>query len=146
VSALYQHMTVQKEIVYSTDVEQGIQAYADPVFVHIILRNLVANAIKFTRRKGSIRIRAWRENDTIYCSVADTGIGMKPEYIEQFKREGYLTSSTGTDQEIGTGLGLQLVNDLLEKNNGTLEIESEPGKGSTFTFAVPANKLESDED
>jgi len=146
VSALYLHMTVQKEIVYSTDVQQGIQAYADPVFVHIILRNLVANAIKFTRRKGSIRIRAWQEHDTIYCSVTDTGIGMKPEYIAQFKKEGTLTSSTGTDQEIGTGLGLQLVNDLLEKNNGTLEIESKPDVGSTFTFTVPAYKLESDED
>jgi len=146
VSALYYHMTVQKEIVYSTDVEHGIKAYADPVFVHIILRNLVANAIKFTRRKGSIRIRAWKENDTIYCSVADTGIGMKPEYLEQFKKEGYLTSSTGTDQEIGTGIGLQLVNDLLEKNNGTLEIESKLDEGSTFTFTLPAFKSESDED
>ena len=146
VSALYHHMTLQKEIVYSTDVEQGIKAYADPVFVHIILRNLVANAIKFTRRKGSIRITAWKEHDTIYCSVADTGIGMKPEYLEQFKKEGNLTSTTGTDQEIGTGLGLQLVNDLLEKNNGTLEIESKPDKGSTFTFTLPAFNLESDED
>ena len=65
---------------------------------------------------------------------------MKPEYLEQFKKDGYLSSSTGTDLEIGTGLGLQLVKDLLEKNNGTLEIESKAEVGSTFTFTLPIDK------
>ena len=86
---------------------------------------------------GSVLIRAWQEQDKIYCSVADTGVGMKAEYLEQFKKDGYLSSSTGTDQEIGTGLGLQLIADLLEKNNGTLEIESKVNVGSTFTFTLP---------
>ena len=100
----------------------------------------MANAIKFTRKGGSIHIQVWQEVDKIYCSVADTGIGMKAESLEQLKKEGYLGSSKGTDQEIGTGLGLQLVMDLLEKNNGTLEIESKAGEGSTFTFTLPKEK------
>ena len=137
VGALYHHTALQKEIIYTTDLEPGIKAFADPVLIHIVLRNLVANAIKFTRKEGSVQIKAWQEQNRIYCSVIDTGIGMKTEYLEQFKKEGYLSSTEGTDQEIGTGLGLQLVTDLLEKNKGTLEIESKSNVGSTFTFTLP---------
>ncbi|MCK5691983.1 MAG: ATP-binding protein, partial [Bacteroidales bacterium] len=103
-------------------------------------RNLVANAIKFTPKGGKVHIWAWEELDRIYCSVTDTGVGMKHEYLEKFNKEGYLSSSRGTDQEIGTGLGLQLVKDLLEKNNGTLEIESKVEVGSTFKFTIPIYK------
>ncbi len=137
VGALYHYTALQKEIVYTTDVEQGIKAFADPVHIHIVLRNLVANALKFTQKDGSVQIKAWQEQNRIYCSVRDTGIGLKTEYLDQFKKEGYLSSTEGTDQEIGTGLGLQLVSDLLEKNKGTLEIESKSNVGSTFTFTLP---------
>ena len=146
VVSLYQHMAAQKEVEISTDVERGAAALADPVFIHIILRNLVGNAIKFTRSKGSVHIRCWQEDQLIYCSVIDTGVGMKPEHLEQFRNDGFLSSTPGTDQEIGTGLGLQLVKDLLEKNNGTLEIRSKTGEGSTFTFTLPMAKQYGDED
>lgn len=140
VEALYQHMAIQKEISLSTEIQPGIKAYADPILANTILRNLVANAIKFTRQGGAVRVKAWQEQDTIHCSVIDTGVGLKPEFLEQFKKEGYMGSSAGTDQEIGTGLGLQLVKDLLEKNKGTLKIESKPGAGSTFSFTLPVSK------
>jgi len=146
VYSLFQHMATQKELSFTSEVEPGISAYADPVLVNIVLRNLVANAIKFTRKDGSVHVRAWKEKDKVYCSVKDTGVGMKPEYLEQFRRDGYLSSSAGTDQEIGTGLGLQLVLDLLDKNNGTLEIESEIDVGSNFTFTLPLAKQARDED
>jgi two-component system, sensor histidine kinase len=138
--SLYSHMATQKEIAYSIQVEPGIRAFADPVLVTIVIRNLVGNAIKFTHIKGSVQFRCWQESDKIYCSVSDTGIGIKTELLEQFQKEGAMKSSTGTDQEIGTGLGLQLVKELIEKNNGSLEIKSEPGVGSTFTFTLPAYK------
>jgi signal transduction histidine kinase len=93
-----------------------------------------------------VEIQAWQEADKIKCSVADTGIGIKPEYLELFEKEGYLNSTTGTDQEIGTGLGLQLVKNLLEQNNGTLIIESKTEVGSTFTITLPVDNLERDED
>jgi len=73
-------------------------------------------------------------------------VGIKPEFLEQLKNKGYLNSLVGTDQEIGTGLGLQLITDLLEKHNGTLEIESKAEKGSTFTFTLPLKNEERDED
>jgi signal transduction histidine kinase len=146
VASLYHHMAIQKEVELTTDVEKGISALADPVFIHIVLRNLVGNAIKFTRRNGSVHIRSWQEGQLIYCSVIDTGVGMKPEHLEQFRNDGFMTSTPGTDQEIGTGLGLQLVKDLLEKNHGTLEIQSKTGEGSTFTFTLPLAKQYGDED
>ena len=145
VSSLFQHMAVQKELAFTTEVEPGLSAYADPVLVNIVLRNLVANAIKFTRKDGSVHVKAWQEQDKIYCSVIDTGVGLKSEYLEQFRKNGYLSSSTGTDMEIGTGLGLQLVKDLLDKNKGTLDIESETNVGSNFTFTLPEAKQVRDE-
>ena len=146
VSSLFQHMAVQKELAFTTEVEPGIKAFADPVLVNIVLRNLVANAIKFTRKDGSVHVKAWQEKDKIYCSVIDSGVGLKSEYLEQFRKNGYLSSSTGTDMEIGTGLGLQLVKDLLDKNKGTLDIESETNVGSNFTFTLPEAKQVRDED
>jgi signal transduction histidine kinase len=140
VVALYQHMALQKELTFTSDIEPRIKAYADPVLINVVLRNLVSNAIKFTRKGGSVHIRAWQDGDSICCSVADTGVGISEESLERFKQYGYLNSSAGTDQEIGTGLGLQLIKDMLEKNNGTLEIESKSGEGSTFTFTIPVDK------
>ena len=146
VGALYQHMAVQKELKFTSDIKTGLKAWADPVLINIVLRNLVANAIKFTRKGGAVHIKVWQDMDQIYCSVADTGVGIKPEFLEQLKNKGYLNSLVGTDQEIGTGLGLQLITDLLEKHNGTLEIESKADVGSTFTFTLPLKNEERDED
>ena len=139
-------MAVQKELKFTSDVKTGLKAWADPVLINIVLRNLVANAIKFTRKGGAVHIKVWQDMDQIYCSVADTGVGIKPEFLEQLKNKGYLNSLVGTDQEIGTGLGLQLITDLLEKHNGILEIESKADVGSTFTFTLPLKNEERDED
>ena len=146
VSSLYQHMATHKELTFTCDSDQGIATFADRVLLNIVLRNLVSNAIKFTPPKGSVVIRAWQDADKIKCSVADTGVGIKAEYLELFKKEGHLSSTAGTDQEIGTGLGLQLVRDLLEKNKGTLNIESKTEVGSTFTITLPADNKQRDED
>jgi len=146
VGSLFLHMATQKEVTFTCDSDQGIATFADRVLLNIVLRNLVSNAIKFTPSKGSVEIRAWQEADQIKCSVADTGVGIKAEYLELFKKEGQLSSTTGTDQEIGTGLGLQLVRDLLEKNKGTVHIKSKTGVGSTFTITLPADKKQRDED
>jgi signal transduction histidine kinase len=138
-------MATQKEITLRVDSDPGIAAFADRVLVNIVLRNLVSNALKFTPKKGKVEIRAWQEGNAIKCSVADTGIGIKPEYLALFNKEGELSSTIGTDQEIGTGLGLQLVRDLLEKNKGSLYIESKTEVGSTFTFTLPTDNTQRDE-
>lgn len=145
VVSLFQHMATQKELTLTVDSDPGIAAFADKVLVNIVVRNLVSNALKFTPQKGKVEIRAWQEGKVIKCSVADTGIGIKPEYLALFIKEGELSSTIGTDQEIGTGLGLQLVRDLLEKNRGSLHIESKTEVGSTFTFTLPMDNTKRDE-
>lgn len=142
VVSLYQHMALQKELEFTNEVDKDVIAFADPVLINTVLRNLVSNAIKFTPKGGKVHIRVWREQERVYCSVADTGVGLSAEYLERFETEGYLESSEGTDQEIGTGLGLQLIKDMLEKNKGTLNIESKSNVGSTFTFTLPVTNDE----
>ncbi len=140
VESLFVHMATQKEVDIRTSVFPGTMVFADRALINIIIRNLVSNAIKFTPGNGKVTIQAQAERDFVRISVTDTGIGIKTEILEQFQKSGRLKSSMGTDREIGTGLGLQLVNDLVEKNGGALRIESLPGKGSTFTFTLPGGK------
>lgn len=140
VISLFIHMSKQKELEIKTSVSQEIMVHADRLLVQTVVRNLVSNAIKFTSRNGNISISAVIEMDRVHISVSDTGIGIKPEIIEQFEQNGQLKSSAGTEKEHGTGLGLQLVRDLVQKNGGELSIKSLPGKGSTFTFTVPTGK------
>ena len=132
-------MATQKELEFTTDVAPRISAFADKALVNIIVRNLVSNAIKFTPRNGSIHIIVRPEGKFVQFSVTDTGIGINPDILDQFQNQGHLESSSGTESELGTGLGLQLVNDLVEKNGGTLLIESSPKEGSTFTFTLPTS-------
>lgn len=140
VVSLFVHMSIQKEVEIRVGVPTGIHVYADRPLVNTILRNLVSNAIKFTPGGGSVSIDAKEGSKRVEISVADTGIGIEPEIITRFEREGKVPSSAGTNKELGTGLGLQLVRDLVHRNKGTLHIESTPGKGSRFTFALPKEK------
>jgi signal transduction histidine kinase len=137
---LFIHMASQKELELKVEVAQDIEVYADRLLVHTVVRNLLSNAIKFTPRNGSVSIRAVAKEDQASISVIDTGIGIKPEIIEQFERDGQMQPSTGTEKEHGTGLGLQLVRDLVSKNGGTLDVESQLDKGSVFTFTIPCKE------
>lgn len=137
VVSLFTHSAIQKELKLKAEVSPEIIAFADQNLANIVVRNLVSNAIKFTPREGSVFIKATAEKDHVVISVIDTGIGIKPEILEQFEKSGHLYSSSGTEREQGTGLGLQLVRDLVTKNGGTLKIRSKPDEGSTFTFTLP---------
>jgi signal transduction histidine kinase len=138
--SLFSHMAVQKEVTLRSNVFSGTTVYADRALVNIIIRNLISNAIKFTPGNGTVTIQAQPEANRVRISVSDTGIGIKPEILEQFQKAGQLKSSLGTDREIGTGLGLQLVSDLVSRNGGTLKVDSTPRKGSTITFTLPGGK------
>lgn len=140
VESLYTYMALQKDVSLSSSLEPGIQIFADKALVNIIIRNLVSNALKFTSTGGKVNIKAWSEGNEIFISVSDTGIGIQPDILEKFHSEGQLESSDGTDKEIGTGLGLQLVRDLVTRNNGVLSVESIPEKGSNFTFTLMSVK------
>jgi signal transduction histidine kinase len=140
VVSLYMHMATQKEVSLRSNVYPGTTVHADPALINIVIRNLVSNAIKFTPGKGLVTIEAQPEGDLVRVSVKDTGIGINPEILDQFQKSGKLKSSFGTDMEIGTGLGLQLVNDLVSRNGGVLKVDSTPHAGSTFTFTLPGGK------
>jgi signal transduction histidine kinase len=145
VESLFTHMATQKEVDLRTGARTGIMVHADKALINIVVRNLVSNAIKFTPAGGTVDIQVQPEGDLVRISVADTGIGIGAEILEQFSKSGQLSSSEGTNKEIGTGLGLQLVDDLVKRNKGILKIESETGKGSTFSFTLPGRKTKTKE-
>jgi signal transduction histidine kinase len=102
-----------------------------------VVRNLVANAIKFTPQGGNIKIQASEKQNEIVISIVDTGVGMSEATIQKLFRIDSKVSTIGTANEKGTGLGLVLCKDFVEKNGGRLWVESEEGKGSTFSFSIP---------
>jgi signal transduction histidine kinase len=102
-----------------------------------ILRNLVSNAIKFTPEGGNIEIMAVNQGRMIEVSVSDSGVGMDTENLDKLFRLDSHFSQRGTNNEVGTGLGLILVKEFVEKNQGKISVWSEPGKGSIFTFSIP---------
>lgn len=102
-----------------------------------VIRNLISNAIKFTPTGGTITLSATKSNEEALISVADTGVGMSKEVIDKIFRIDAKHSTKGTADEKGTGLGLVLCKDFVEKNNGSIGVQSEEGKGSTFYFTLP---------
>ncbi|MCF6157682.1 MAG: response regulator [wastewater metagenome] len=110
---------------------------ADRVKFKQILYNLLSNAIKFTPQNGSITLEAQVKDDRLQVSVADTGIGMKPEEQEKVFKEFWQADSSFARRYEGTGLGLALSKKIIEMHGGKIWFESEYGKGSTFYFSLP---------
>lgn len=125
-----------KKIQIKKEMDASCRVYADRDMVKLVLRNLLSNAIKFTPEKGKIIIRLKPENTHCQVCVIDNGIGMDQEALERVQENNYYSTS-GTAKETGTGLGLMLSKDFLKRNGGTLQIESQKGKGSTFSFTLP---------
>lgn len=109
--------------------------YADSDLIEFVLRNLVDNAIKFTAKGGTISIQAYSSATGVIVSVSDTGIGIDPANLKTLFK-GSTLSTRGTEGEKGSGLGLVLCQELLHSHGGEIWVESEPGKGSTFSFSL----------
>jgi signal transduction histidine kinase len=126
-----------KSITMENLVDTRVMAYADPNIINLVLRNLILNAIKFTKRGGKIAVAAEAKYNEVVVSVSDNGIGILPEYRESIfkKTSGY--STRGTANEKGTGLGLILCKEFVEKNGGRIWFETEVGVGTTFYFSLP---------
>lgn len=138
--ALFEAQAKQKDIEIINEVTDSIKAYVDPNMLNIVFRNLITNAIKFTPAKGIIKISASQKNgDVVFC-VIDSGKGMNKELQNSLFEADY--STTGTQNEKGTGLGLFLTKDAVETSGGKIWVESEVGKGSKFCFSLPATKPE----
>ncbi len=127
-----------KKIDFSLQIPNPTMAYADSNMVKAILRNLVSNAIKFTKSGGKINISAVNSEEEVTITVSDTGIGIKPEDLHRLFRIDDHFRTNGTDNEEGSGLGLILCKEFVEKNEGRIWAESSPGVGSKFIFTLPS--------
>ncbi len=127
-----------KNITIKCDIEEQIFVFADIDMLKTVLRNLVSNAIKFTNMGGIINIKAEEVPDEVIVSVSDNGIGIKPEKLARMFDISHRQTTAGTAEETGTGLGLILCKEFVQKNAGKIWVESECGKGSDFKFALPA--------
>jgi signal transduction histidine kinase len=118
-------------------IDLNVVVFADENMLKTIFRNLLSNAVKFTPDHGSITISSKRVENMVETTIADTGIGIPPENLSLLFRIDENLSTKGTANETGTGLGLILCKEFLEKNGGTILVESELGKGSSFKFTLP---------
>ena len=133
---LFSEIAQQKDIRIINDVDDSLSIVADRNHMGLVIRNLLANAIKFNTAGGLIRISERRIGDAFEISVSDTGIGMSPEDLGRLFNAATHFTNPGTNQEKGAGIGLLLTKEFIEKDGGTIWAESVPGKGSTFTFTV----------
>ncbi len=127
----------KKEIILNNNIEPQNSVFADEDCVKTILRNLVNNAIKYTNRGGSIVLSSKKIDDFIETTVEDNGVGIRKDVLKNLFSITDKKSEAGTEEETGTGLGLILCKELVEKNGGKLKVESKLGKGSKFSFTLP---------
>ena len=139
VTKLNKNNAEMKNIKLSYSLSKDIIIYVDYAMIEIILRNLISNAIKFTHKNGEVKINAGQDNDNVIIFVSDTGVGMTQEKVQKIFDISEKTSTVGTENEKGTGLGLILCKEFVEKHNGKIWIESEIKKGSKFIFSIPNN-------
>ncbi|MFK5856153.1 MAG: PAS domain-containing sensor histidine kinase [Bacteroidota bacterium] len=122
---------------FSTD---EIKVDADENMLKAVLRNLISNAIKFTKSGGHISVSAISKQDYVEITISDDGIGMNKEKLKELFDMSAYTTTLGTANEKGSGLGLVLCKEFVEKHDGKIWVESEEGKGSDFKFTLPLNK------
>ncbi|NJP05375.1 MAG: PAS domain S-box protein [Chloroflexaceae bacterium] len=111
--------------------------HADYEFVRMVLTNLVSNGVKYSPEGGTIRIGGWADDEMVLVSVTDQGIGIPPEEQERIFQRFYRIDNRLRRQTQGAGLGLYLARAIIEAHGGHLMVESQPGRGSRFTFTLP---------
>lgn len=132
---IFQPQIEENDLTLETDVQDPLEATLDATMLHRITDNLLSNAIKFTKPGGTVRLRAWGTDSAVFIEVEDTGVGISEDFLpnlfESFSRG---ADHGGTE---GSGLGLAITKRLTEALEGTIDVESEPGDGTTFTVCLP---------
>lgn len=136
---LNEQIAKKKNISIHNLIPATAEAYADYQMVDIVFRNILSNAVKFTEENGTIRIRCNESDDFNEIFVEDSGVGMTEEQIQSLFTFHHNTTK-GTNEESGTGLGLMLSKEFIEKNGGKLRVESVSGGGSIVSFTLPRTK------
>ena len=130
-------LAVRKNHKLINEVGDNVTVYSDENILQSILHNLVTNGIKFTNETGEIRVSSNHKDAFIHISVKDNGVGIPKENVERLFALDQQHSTRGTANERGTGLGLLICKELVEKHGGKIFVESEVGVGTTFTFSIP---------
>ena len=126
-----------KKITLDHSIDSELHVTADFEMVKTIFRNLINNAIKYTNIHGNIFIAATEGKKFVKIEISDNGIGMSPETKEKLFKIDELHSRLGTDNEQGTGLGLLFCKEFIDLHGGKIQVDSEPDKGSRFSFTLP---------
>ena len=137
VEPLFHDVAQKKGIKLIVEAKIDVAIYADFDMMKTVLRNLISNAIKFTNPNGVVKVDIKKYNDNCEIIVADNGTGIDPAHGNSIFRIDSSLSKVGTANETGTGLGLLLCKEFVEKNNGTIRVESQIGKGSRFIITLP---------
>lgn len=129
-----------KNISLKESIPANAIAYADANMITTVIRNLASNSIKYTLTGGEIKIHSFTEKGMIEITIEDNGVGIRKEDVDKLFRIDVNFSTNGTNSEPGTGLGLILCREFVEKNGGKIWVESEQGIGSKFKFTLPVSK------
>lgn len=140
---IFREAISSKNLTINLEVNNTLKPYANEKSIEVVIRNLISNAVKFTSTGGEIDIAAkvtdkeMKNANLIEFSVTDSGVGISEKHLKDLFSIDSVYSTEGTEKEKGTGLGLILCKEFVEKNGGTLSVESQAGKGSTFSFTIP---------
>lgn len=135
---LLQSTAERKQIQLNHDLPDDITLTTDEDMLNTIIRNLLTNALKFTNKGGKVEVVAVKQGDFAEITISDTGVGMSDSVKNNLFKLDTTYSTYGTDNEAGTGLGLILCKEFIEKNKGKIWVESRPGEGSKFIFTLPS--------
>lgn len=138
--SLMRESAARKNISIFNKAKSEYKVFADNVMINSVLQNLITNAIKFTPENGTVQIESEAKGSFVEVSVKDSGIGMLQEDLEKLFRIDIHHSTSGTNNEKGSGLGLILCKELIEKNDGEISVSSKPGVGTKFTITLPLMK------
>lgn len=132
--------STNKSIELHSDVKENIFIFADENMINTVLRNLLSNAVKFTNRNGKVNVSTVLNGNRVTISVKDTGIGISGENLKKLFRIDTKYTRPGTEKEQGTGLGLKLSKEFVEKMSGKIWVKSIENQGSEFIFSIPVKK------
>jgi signal transduction histidine kinase len=135
----------QKSIIINNPIKTNNRVFADKTMISGVLRNLISNAIKFTNTGGKITILAENKENVLTMSINDNGVGISEDNVNKLFQIGENQSTLGTENEKGTGLGLILCKEFIEKNNGKIWVKSKVGAGSSFYFSLPTTNETNDQ-
>lgn len=133
---------LRKELTIINNIDTSLEICADQEMIRSVFLNLISNAVKFTYKNGKITLDALRDHDMVEIAINDTGVGINEEELDKLFQLETIFTKKGTEGEKGTGLGIILCNDMIEKHHGTIEIYSEVNVGTTVKLCLPTTHPE----